>query len=872
MNSSVNLILAVAGTQSVVNALGQVSGALGGVAGASALSAAALTGVKSALDLAGKFADMSARTGQSVRDLVVLERAYKNAGLSSEALAQSVGLLQRALNGRNEEGGKTGEVFKKLGLSVETLKRQDFASQLQSISTAISRLPSPVERTAAAMGLFGRSGAQMLQVLGDGNALRQAESEAGRLADKLQRNAERFDAIGDRLSIVKTRMDEMWLTAAERLIPALERASSLLNGMNLSVVGAVLPEAMSIGGTIAAAVMAKKVVEKLNDGVMDWATRQGAPVGQAFAGRFLAPITGSLSGLAARVLPIGLAAAIAKDVALGLYAGWREFQDSKVDASSSALDRANRIGTAAGEVRTENDRRQVLAQAIAAFRDTKKLLKDEESSWWTNDQAVSGYESAITRLTRVIKLLDNTWSDGWAQQRMKANSAADDAARKAAAIAAAEASAREWFFGDKKTAAEERRATLDFASMQPGSQLLVAETNLALHDKATKAAIEKAKAEGSYYLVQKLTLEGDIKRSEILQQIVDSKEKVLALASREAKAALEDERMNIDAKLAALDASLAKTDAEKWSERRVLMAESLKAAEAYLAKMREIRNAATTPGDIAAADANVRGAVQDVGAIRMTTAAMGPDPASYSDQILSATVAAQNQIGTLQQQVGRLWGQTGESIRSTMGGTLGDIALMTGSTRDKLMAASSAIYSAFVRNGAQMVVDWGYNHLIMGNVSRIAEAQRTAGAAAGASTRSAISAGETAAAISNTAVQVGAHGAGEGAKTATSGVGALGRKALMLGETVWHGIQVGIRTGAHLLGETLKTGVTIAQTALRIPVILMETGASLIQAGIKGMSAMASIPYVGPILAIAALAAIIGAGSAIMKKGFSAGG
>jgi hypothetical protein len=72
--------------------------------------------------------------------------------------------------------------------------------------------------------------------------------------------------------------------------------------------------------------------------------------------------------------------------------------------------------------------------------------------------------------------------------------------------------------------------------------------------------------------------------------------------------------------------------------------------------------------------------------------------------------------------------------------------------------------------------------------------------------------------------------------------------------------------------EGTKTAVTVGGATSRIAASNAESGSSLIQAGIKGMTAVASIPYVGPFLAIAALAAIIAAGAAVMKKNFRDGG
>jgi hypothetical protein len=75
----------------------------------------------------------------------------------------------------------------------------------------------------------------------------------------------------------------------------------------------------------------------------------------------------------------------------------------------------------------------------------------------------------------------------------------------------------------------------------------------------------------------------------------------------------------------------------------------------------------------------------------------------------------------------------------------------------------------------------------------------------------------------------------------------------------------------HTTTEASKTGVTAVGTGTRILLGIKEGMVWLWQAGVKAMSALASIPYVGPVLAIAALAAILGTGIKAMK-GFGSGG
>jgi hypothetical protein len=137
--------------------------------------------------------------------------------------------------------------------------------------------------------------------------------------------------------------------------------------------------------------------------------------------------------------------------------------------------------------------------------------------------------------------------------------------------------------------------------------------------------------------------------------------------------------------------------------------------------------------------------------------------------------------------------------------------------------------------------------------------------------RAGIDAAETAGFLGHVTTRATAHATGEVAKTGTSAAGALARGVIHVGETIFHGIQVGIRVVAHTIGEIAKTVATVANTAIRIPAIIAETVASLGEAAVKGASSVADTPYVGPILAIAAMAAIVAAGVKYIG-GFKNGG
>jgi hypothetical protein len=214
---------------------------------------------------------------------------------------------------------------------------------------------------------------------------------------------------------------------------------------------------------------------------------------------------------------------------------------------------------------------------------------------------------------------------------------------------------------------------------------------------------------------------------------------------------------------------------------------------------------------------------------------------------------------------GTLAGNVANTITSTIGSAVSSVASgiagwISGTKRwsDALREIGTGVLTTlvqgFVEAAEKMVVSWIEQHVLMKIVSSVF---RTT---------------ETTENIAHTQTQVGIHAAGETEKTGWTLGQSLIRRGVHLAETIFHGIQVAIRTAAHIAGEIVATAVSVAQQAIRVGLIIVEAIWWLIKAAFQGASAVANIPYVGPILAIAAIAAIIGVGAAAIAGAFQEGG
>lgn len=209
--------------------------------GLAAASAAAFAGVvasiKVAVDAGGELNDMMARTGAAGKGLVVMQRAFENAGMAASQVPQALNRMQKALAGVNEEGQPTNEAFAKLGLSIADLLSLDPVEAFQRTAEAISSVQDPAQRAALAMELFGKSGGEMLAVLTDPAAFSGAAEQVGSLGDTLAENAAQLDAVGDAFGALDTKIQQIGAEIAVSLLPQLQALGQWLNETDFSAVG-----------------------------------------------------------------------------------------------------------------------------------------------------------------------------------------------------------------------------------------------------------------------------------------------------------------------------------------------------------------------------------------------------------------------------------------------------------------------------------------------------------------------------------------------------------------------------------------------------------------------------------------------------------
>lgn len=148
-----------------------------GIGAGFSFATAAIDGVKKVIGgLFDQFArgdelgDFAAKVGMSVESLTSMQYAAEQLGTSQEALGTGFTKLQTEIGKARSGSEEAKSVFEQLGLSVDQLAGHDTATNFKQVADSIAGIQDPTEQAAMAVAVFGKSGAELLNVLREGSA------------------------------------------------------------------------------------------------------------------------------------------------------------------------------------------------------------------------------------------------------------------------------------------------------------------------------------------------------------------------------------------------------------------------------------------------------------------------------------------------------------------------------------------------------------------------------------------------------------------------------------------------------------------------------------------------------------------------------
>jgi hypothetical protein len=113
------------------------------------------------------FQDLADKIGDSAQEVASLKLAADLSGVSLENVASASVKLTTALSKMDEEGSGAGKALEAIGLKIEDFRRLSPVAQIDAVAKAMADFEDGASKTAVAVALFGKSGADLIPLLND---------------------------------------------------------------------------------------------------------------------------------------------------------------------------------------------------------------------------------------------------------------------------------------------------------------------------------------------------------------------------------------------------------------------------------------------------------------------------------------------------------------------------------------------------------------------------------------------------------------------------------------------------------------------------------------------------------------------------------
>lgn len=127
--------------------------------------------IQKQVELGTQLLHTSEMLGLSTDELQAFQYAGSNAGLGADEATTALRFMNKNIGEAAQGAGAAGPVFQKFGVHLKDAggRIRPTSELLAEVADGISKLDSPAAKTAAAMEIFGRSGARMIPLLNKGS-------------------------------------------------------------------------------------------------------------------------------------------------------------------------------------------------------------------------------------------------------------------------------------------------------------------------------------------------------------------------------------------------------------------------------------------------------------------------------------------------------------------------------------------------------------------------------------------------------------------------------------------------------------------------------------------------------------------------------
>lgn len=206
--------LVSSGARQMQAAADMAKAALGGLAAGLTVGAFAKW-VQGAIDAAESLHDLSIQTGATVESLSAMAQIGRTTDTSAQDIGNAMNKLAKNMAVANEESKGTAQAIKALGLDFNTFKALKPEDQMVQLAKALDEFEDGGNKSALAMTLLGKSGAQLLPFMKD------LASAGALVATTTSDQAAMADEWNDSLTNAGGALEEVQRGVAFALLPSL---------------------------------------------------------------------------------------------------------------------------------------------------------------------------------------------------------------------------------------------------------------------------------------------------------------------------------------------------------------------------------------------------------------------------------------------------------------------------------------------------------------------------------------------------------------------------------------------------------------------------------------------------------------------------
>lgn len=233
---------------SAANAAGIALGAIGVAA------AASFAAFNRGVEAAAKFQDLAEETGGSAAGLASIAVAGATAGVAMESIAAASIKLTKSLVGVDDESKAAGAALTALNIPIEEFKALSPEARIDALTKAFADFADGTEKTAVAVALFGKAGAEQLKVF------KALEEQGGRTTILTEQQIKMADDYADKQAKLRAELGLYAAALATQAIPAINDFTKAL-AETAKAIFEVENEATKLGGNTSIQTFAEAAVK-----------------------------------------------------------------------------------------------------------------------------------------------------------------------------------------------------------------------------------------------------------------------------------------------------------------------------------------------------------------------------------------------------------------------------------------------------------------------------------------------------------------------------------------------------------------------------------------------------------------------------------